>query len=141
MDVLETGGDGCAGVSASVHDVLAVVVIGVVEKSLDTGLNEAPSTGVEGLLLTPDDSLGVGILVKVLLELLPGEGVELLNTGQGNVVDVVILTVLGEGSPDLTTAENHAVNLLRSLDGASLVLRVRDDPLEASVLTGELLNV
>lgn len=44
-------------------------------------------------------------------------------------------------SPDLTRAENNAFNLLRSLDRTSLVFRVRDDPLEASLGTSELLNV
>jgi hypothetical protein len=37
---LETSGDGSTGVAASVHDVLPVVVLGVVEKSLDPGLGE-----------------------------------------------------------------------------------------------------
>jgi hypothetical protein len=37
---LETSGDGSTGVAASVHDVLPVVVLGVVEKSLDSGLGE-----------------------------------------------------------------------------------------------------
>lgn len=138
---LETSGHRRAGVAASVHDMLAVVVLSVVEQGLNTRLGEAPGTSVERLLLGPDDGLGVGVLVKVLLELLPGEGVQLLNAGEGDVVNVVLGTVLVESSPDLTTAENDSVNLLTRLENASLVLRVGDNPLEASVLTSELFNV
>jgi hypothetical protein len=141
VNLLETSGDRSTGVSASVHDVLAGVVLSVVEQSLDTGLSEAPGTGVERLLLAPDDGLGIGVLVKVLLELLPRKGVKLLNASDGDVVQVVLGSVLVKGSPDLTAAENNALNLLRSLDGTSLMLRIRDNPLEASVLTSELLNV
>jgi len=141
VNLLETSGDGSTRVSASVHDVLAGVVLSVVEQSLDTGLSEAPGTGVERLLLAPDDGLGVGVLVKVLLELLPREGVKLLNASDGDVVQVVLRSVLVKGSPDLTAAENNALNLLRSLDSTSLMLGIRDNPLEASVLASELLNV
>lgn len=141
MHRLQTSGNGSAGVTASIHDVLAVVVLGVVEQSLDTGLSEAPGTGVKRLLLAPDNGLGVGVLVKVLLQLLPREGVQLLNTGKGNVVDLVVGTVLVQSSPDLTRAQNDTLNLLRSLDSASLVLGIGDDPLEAGIGTAEVLNV
>ena len=141
MGVLETSGDGRTGVSASVHDVLACVVLSVVQQSLDTRLREGPVTGIERLFLTPDNGLGVGVLVKVLLQLLPREGVELLNTGKGDIVDLVLRTVLVESGPDLTTAEDDTVNLLRSLDSTSLMLGIRNDPLEASILTSELLNI
>jgi hypothetical protein len=43
--------------------------------------------------------------------------------------------------PDLTTAEDDALNLLGRLDGTGLVLGVGDDPLEASILAVELVNV
>lgn len=141
MDVLQASGDGRAGVAAGVHDVFAVVVLGLVEQGLDARLHEAPGTGVERLLLCPNDGLGVGVHVEVLLQLLPGEGVHLLNAGKGNVVELVVGAVLVQGSPDLTSAENNALNLLGSLDRAGLVLRVGDDPLEASVLAAKLLNV
>jgi hypothetical protein len=141
VNLLETSGDGSTGVSASVHDVLAGVVLSVVEQGLDTGLSEAPGTGVERLLLAPNDGLGVGVLVEVLLELLPREGVELLNASDGDVVQVVLGSVLVKGSPDLTAAENNTLNLFRSLDSTSLVLGIGNNPLEASVLTSELLDV
>lgn len=141
VDVLETSRHGRAGVAASVHDVLAVVVLSLVQQSLDTRLREAPGSGVERLFLAPHDGLSVGVHVEVLLELLPREGVELLDAGEGHVIDLVLRAVLVEGRPDLTAAQNHAVNLLGSLDGASLVLGIRDDPLEAGILASKLLNV
>src|SRR5262245_4577397 len=94
MRGLQSSGHRRAGATASVHDVLAVVELGLVQESLDTGLGEAPGTSIQRLFLSPDDSLGVGVLVEVLLQLLPREGVELLNTCDGNVVDVVVGTVL-----------------------------------------------
>lgn len=137
---LETSGDGSRRVTASVHDVLAVVELGLVEQSLDAGLGEAPGTGVQRLLLGPDNGLGVLVGVEVLLEQLPGEWVELLDTGNSNVVDVVVGTVLLQGSVDLTSAKNDTVNLLSRLDGASLMLRVRNDPLELRIRSGEIFN-
>jgi hypothetical protein len=121
--------------------MFAVVVLGLVEQGLDTGLHEAPGTGVERLLLCPNDGLGVRVHVEVLLQLLPREGVQLLNASKGYVVDLVIGTVLVKSGPNLTGADNNTVNLLRSLDSASLVFRIGDDPLEASVLTAKVFNV
>lgn len=141
MNRLETSGHRGTGVATGVHDVFSVVVLSVIEQGLDTRLGEAPGTGVERLLLGPDDGLGVGVLVEVLLELLPGEGVQLLKAGDGNVVEVVVGAVLVKGGVDLTGAEDDTLNLVVRLDVASLVLGVGDDPLEASVLTRELLNV
>lgn len=141
MHVLQTSSDGSAGVAASVHDVLAVVVLGLVEKSLDTRLSKAPSTSVERLLLTPDDGLGVGVAVEVLLELLPGEGVELLKTGDGDVVDLVVSAVLVQGGVDLARAKNDTVDLLLGHEVAIGVLGVLDEGAELGVLAGEVLNV
>lgn len=140
MDGLQTRGDRRAGAATSIHDVLAVVVLGVVEKSLDTGLGVAPSSGVQGLLLGPDNGLGVGVLVEVVAELLPWEGVELLNTGDGDVVKLVLGAVLMQRGINLARAENDAFNLLRSLDFTRLVSRVGDDPSELGV-AGEFFNV
>lgn len=129
------------GVTTSIHDVLAIVVLGLVEQSLDSRLCEAPGSGVKRLLLCPDNSLGIGIHVKVLLQLLPREGVQLLDTSQGHVVNLVLFAILVQAGPNLTSAKNNSVNLLRSLDSSSLVLRVGDDPLELSVGASEILNV
>lgn len=139
MRRLKTSGHRGAGVTAGVHDVLAVVMLSLVEESLEAGLSETPGTGVQRLLLGPDNGLGVGVLVKVLLELLPWEGVKLLNAGDGDVVDLLLGTVLVQSGVDLTSAENDTINLLVRLDVAGLMRRVGDDPLELRV-PGELLN-
>lgn len=95
VQTLVTSGDRCTGATASVHDVLAIVMLGVIEQSLQARLDETPSTSIQGLLLAVDDGLSVGVLVEVLLQLLPGEGVQLLNAGKRDVVDLVIGAVLG----------------------------------------------
>ena len=101
---LQAGSDGCRWVASSVHDVLAVVVLSLVQDGLDTWLGEGPGTGVKWLLLGPDDGLGVLVGVKVLLKLLPWEWSQLLNASDDGISDVVVGTVLQEGSVDLTSA-------------------------------------
>lgn len=92
--LLGSSSDRCRWVASSIHDVLAVVVLSLVQDSLDTWLSEGPCTGVKWLLLTPDDGLGVLVGVEVLLDLLPWEWVQLFNTGDGGISDVVVSTVL-----------------------------------------------
>lgn len=133
MTGLETSRDRCARVATGVHDVLAIVVLRVVQQRLDTRLRERPCAGVQRLFLTPDDRLRVRIRVEVLLELRPWEGVELLDPRDGGVLEVVRLAVLEQRSKHLSGAENHSVNLVVRLDLEvvdTLVRRVRDDPLE-----------
>jgi len=141
VTALQTSGDTGAGVSASIKHVSPVVVLGFVEQSLDAGLGETPSACVQGLLLCPDNVLCVGIRVEVLLELLPREGVELFDTGDGCVGEVVLLAVLDKGSIGLTGAEDDTLNLLLWLDLElrGLVSSVFNDPLEVRV-TGEVLD-
>ncbi len=50
---------------------------------------------------------------------------ELLDTGEGNVVDALLGTVLVERGIDLAGAEDDAINLLMRLDGALLGARDR----------------
>lgn len=138
MDRLQTRGNGSTRVATGVEDVTAVVVLGLVEQSLHTRLNVGPGTSVQGLFLTPDDVTGVGIVVEVLLQLSPREGMQLFDTGDGSVADAIGLTVLGESSVHLATANDHTLNLLGLVDG-SAVGGIRDDPLEVAV-TGELLD-
>lgn len=140
MRGLETRGDGRAGATAGVHDMFPVVVLGVVQQGLDTRLGEAPCAGVEGLLLAPDDGLSVGVLVEVLLELLPREGVKLLDAREGDVIDLLLGAVLVQSGVHLSGAEDDAVDLIVGLDLAGLVGGVGDDPVELRV-TGELVNV
>ena len=140
VGALLTGRDTGAGVATGVHDVLAVVVLGLVEQGLETRLGEGPRTGVEGLLLGPDDGLGVGVLVEVLAQLLPREGVELLDTGDGDIVDALLGAVLVERGVDLAGTQDDAVDLLGRLDGTLVVGGIRDDPLEVG-FAGEVLDV
>lgn len=137
---LETGSNGRAWATAGVHDVLPVVVRGLVQQGLNSGLGEAPGAGIERFLLAPDDGLGVGVLVEILPQLLPREGVQLLDARNGDVVDVVLGAVLVQRGVHLAGTENDAVNLLVGLDGAGLVGGIRDDPVELGI-TRELLDV
>jgi len=142
MRALETGSDTGTRVAAGVEDVSSVVVLGLVEKSLDSGLGEGPWASVEGLLLCPDNSLSVRVRVEVLLELLPWEGVELLNTGDGGVGDLVLLAVLVQGGVGLTSAHNHALDLVVGVELVvmfTIVGNIRDDPLEVA-LSGKVIN-
>jgi hypothetical protein len=82
--------------------------------------------------LAPDDSLGVRVHVKVFLELLPGERIKLLNTGNSYVIDIIIGAVLVEGCINLTGAKYDAINLLR-LDNGGAMFGVRNDPSELSI--------
>lgn len=141
VHVFQTSGDRGTGVATRIHDVFSVMVLSLVEKRLDTGLDKTPSTSVEGLFLCPHNGLGVRVHVEVFLELLPWEGVELLDACEGDVVNLVVGAVLVQGGPDLASAENDAVNLLGGLDGAGLVLGVGDDPLEAGIRASEVFNV
>lgn len=136
---LETGGDGGGRSATGVQDVTAVVVLRGVQESLNARLGVRPGTGVQRLLLAPDNVLGVGVAVQVLLQLGPREGVQLLDTDDGSVADAVGLTVLDKGGVDLTRADDHALDLLGGVNGGA-VGGVRDDPSEVRVI-GEGLNV
>jgi hypothetical protein len=136
---LETRGDRGAGGTARVQHMASVVVLGGIKQSLDTGLDEAPGTGVERFFLRPDNVLGVGVAVEVLLQLRPGEGVELFDTSDGGVADALAVTVLGKSGVDLARAHNNTLNLLGLVD-LGAVLGVGDDPLEVR-FASEFLNV
>lgn len=140
VDGLETSGDGSAASATSVQDMAAVVVLGSVQQAFNTGLGIGPGTGVEGLLLAPDDILSVGVAVQVLLQLSPREGVQLLNAGDSSVADTVGLAVLSQGSVDLSGAQNDTLDVLRSFDSGAVAL-VGDDPLEVGVLGRQGLDV
>ena len=139
MHVLQARGHRRTRSATSVHDVLPVVVLRLVEQRLDPGLREAPRARIQRLLLAPDNRLGVGVHVQVLLELLPRERVELLDARKRHVVNLVVGAVLVECRVDLAGAEHDAVNLLGGLDGAGLVGRIGNDPLEGRIAR-ELLN-
>jgi hypothetical protein len=60
---------------------------------------------------------------------LPREGIQLLDTSDGGVFNVLIGTMLVECSVDLASAKNDSVNLLRLVDRGAM-FRVGNDPLE-----------
>lgn len=88
--------------------------------------------------MTPDDRLGIGVLVQVLFELLPWEWVQLLDTSNGRILDVVICPVLYKSSVDLTRAKDDSFYLGWLVDRLA-VFGVRNDPFELRV-TSEVLN-
>lgn len=72
-------------VSACVHDVFPIMMLRLVEQGLNSWLGKAPCSSVQRLLLAPYDCFGVRIRVQVFPKLGPGEGVQLLNAGDGGV--------------------------------------------------------
>lgn len=122
----------CTWVPSGIQDVSAVVVLRLVEQSLDSRLSEAPGSGVERLLLTPDNVLGVGVHVEVLLQLSPWEGVELLDTGDCGCLDFLAGAVLVDCGVGLACAEDDALNLVGFFDRLAM-LRIWDDPLEVRI--------
>jgi len=125
-------------VAASIHDVLTIVVFGIIQESLNSRLGKRPSTGIKRFLLSPDNSLSVWVLVEVLFELFPWKGVKLFNTGDGDVLEVLGGTVLVESGVDLTCAEDDTVDFIWFGDGFT-VFWVGDDPAELR-FTGEFLD-
>jgi len=130
----QTRRDTGTGVPTGIHDVPSVVVFGLVQQGLDAGLHEAPAAGVQGLLLTPDNVLGVGITVEVFLELGPGEGVELFDTRDGDILEPLFLTVFDKGNVDLSGAHDDTLNLIVLIYCAGLMCGIGDDPLEVGLL-------
>lgn len=135
---LQTRGDRCTWVTARIHDMLPVVMLGDIQDCLDTWLGEGPRAGIKRLLLAPDDRLGIGVAVEILLHLLPWEGVELLNTRDRRVGDLLLSTMLDQCRVDLSGTQDHALDV-GGLGNRGAVLWVRDDPAELR-LAGELLD-
>lgn len=132
MAGLETRSHRGTGVTSSIHDVFPVVVLGNVQDRLDTRLREGPRAGIKWFLLTPHDGLGIGVAIEVLLDLLPREGVELLDTRDGCVGDALVEAVLVQRGVDLASTQDHALDVL-GLGGGSAVLGLRDDGTELGV--------
>lgn len=114
------------------------MVFGVVQEGFNARLSKAPCSGIQWLLLTPNDRLCVGIHVEILLEQLPGEGVELLDASDGCVLVTLVGTMFVKSGVDLTSAENDAIDFIWFGDGVAM-LRVGDNPLELR-FASELLN-
>lgn len=139
MRRLQSSCDTGTRVPACVHNVLPVMVFGMVQQRLDARLGEAPRSGIERLLLAPYDGLGIRVHVQILLELLPWEGVELLDASDCGSVELLTSAMLVKGSINLTGAEDYAFNLCRFFDGLAM-LRIWDDPLKMR-FASKVLNV
>jgi len=138
MACFQSSCDTCARVSSRIHHVFSIVVFGVVQEGFNARLSKAPCSRIQWLLLTPNDRLCVWIHVEILLEQLPGEGVELLDASDGCVLVALVGAIFVEGGVDLTSAENDAIDFIWFGDGVAM-LRVGDNPLELR-FASELLN-
>ena len=138
MAGLQTSRYTCAGIPACVKHVLPVMVLRVVQQRLDPRLGETPRARVQRLFLRPNDVLGVGIHVQVLLQLGPRERIQLLDPCDRGVLDLLVDAVLVQRGIDLPGAEDDTFNVFGRVD-LGAVFRVRDDPLEMGV-AGEVLD-
>jgi len=109
------------------------MVFCIPKESIHPWLSKAPGTSVKRLLLGPDNFLQIRVLVKGIPQLSIWEGVKLLDTGDGNVINIVGSTVLVEGSVDLTRTDKHAGAILWRLDSVA-VFWVWYDPFEVSLV-------
>lgn len=106
------------------------MMLSMIQQGLNSRLHEAPRARVQRLLLTPDDSLGVGVLIEVFAELSPRERVQLLDAGYGDVFAAGGFAMFDEGGIDLAGAEDNSVNGGVGVDGTGFVGGIGDDPLE-----------
>lgn len=141
MTALQTRGDRSTRIATRVHNVLAIMVLGIVQQGLNSRLREGPGAGVERLFLTPDDCLRVRVAIQVFAELLPWEGVELFDTRNGGISQVVLLAMLEERCEDLARAENDTLDFVVRLDLELCVVMmwVFNDPAEVA-FTGKIFN-
>lgn len=102
----------------------------MIQRSLDSRLYESPRSGVQWLFLTPYDGLRIGIAVQIVSELSPGERIDLFDSCDCCIGDLVGISVLDKRSVDLTATQYHSFDILVLVDSASLVRRVGDDPLK-----------
>jgi hypothetical protein len=109
------------------------MMLRMIQQSLNPRLHKAPRPRVQRLLLTPHNSLRVGVLVEVFAQLGPRKGVQLLDACDGDVFAALGFAVLNERGVHLARAEDDAVDGVVGVDGAGLVRGVGDDPLEVGV--------
>lgn len=139
MQLLSTGSNRCRRLSASVSNVGMLVVLGSLEGGVHSRLDVDPGTSVKRLLLSPADILKVGVRVQKLSDLLPREGVQLLDSDDSSLLVSKILSSLEESSPDLAGTEENSLDALLVVDGLAMLV-VLNDPLEVR-LTNKLREV
>lgn len=116
------------------------MIFGLIQQRFNPGLRKTPPACIQRLFLTPYDRLRVWIAVQIIAELLPGERVQLFDTGDGCVLQGGVRSaVFVESGVDLTGAENDAGDVFRGIDFVGVVCRIRDYPLEVG-LAGEVFD-
>jgi len=131
---LATGSNSTVRVSTSISKRDVLVLVGFLEDSGQSLGSVAPTTHVEGLFLNPDNLLEVRVAVKNISDLSKGEGMQLLNSEEGSVLDIVGLSGLGQGSKHLANRDNQTLSLLLGTNGNTMGL-VLNDPLEVRVIS------
>ena len=117
-------------ISASIHTMPSVMMLRMVQQRLNSWLHETPRPSIERLLLTPHDRLRVGVLIEVVTELRPWEGIHLLDARDRDIFATFGFAVFDDGGVDLACAHDDAINAVMRVDGAGFVGRVGNDPLE-----------
>lgn len=107
-----------ARISPRIHDMLMIMMLSLIQQRLYPRLCETPCSSIERLFLRPDNGFGIRVHVEVFFELRPWEGVELLDAGDGDGVEVVLFAVFVECDVCLAGAEDDAVNFFWCFDVA-----------------------
>jgi hypothetical protein len=89
------------------------MMLGLASGSVDARASVAPRAVIKRLLLAPEQA-GIGILIKVGRDKVIGEGRDLLNAADGDVLNATLLTGLEEGKVNLTRAKNVAFDVFGS---------------------------
>lgn len=118
--------------------MLTIMMDRMVEQSLDPRLGKAPRARIQWLLLRPNNVLGIRVLVEVLLELSPGEGVQLLDTGDGCIFYLLFRAMFVQCRINLPGAKDDSLNLVVVIE-FSAVFGILNDPLEMG-LSGKVLD-
>lgn len=139
MSGLQSSGNRRRRITSCVHHVSSVVVLRLVQKRLNAGLDEAPGTGVQGFFLTPHNGLGVLVGVQVLLQQCPWERIKLLDTGNGSVLDAFVGTMFVKRGIHLTRTQDDTVDLIGVVNGLAM-FSLRNDPLEVRI-SDKVVNV
>lgn len=120
--------------SASVGD-LGSSVLKVLQDAADARLEEGPATSVLGLFLAPNNFGVLVVLGHFSAEGVEGEGRQLFNSHDGDVILLQLFSLSLQVIIDLTRAENDLLNLLV----VDLIILLGNDALELSA-TQEILH-
>jgi hypothetical protein len=134
--LLRSGGDRRRRGTTSEVDATGGVVLSLAHGRLNTGLNVGPRSVVDRLLLHPVSGR-VGVAVEVRGDEVVGEGRELLDTRDGNVLEAALFALGEEGVVNLTRAEDVANDLFGR--GEAFRFRLSDVTLEVRI-RAELLD-